>query len=171
MSALASALLAFALFLALQLALWRLWKPTWQYAVLPGVALAVLVAATGVFHWLAPPSAGPFLPSSLFDYGNFVVLYAALVMAYFVTYPAVQADSPSMTIVLLVDRAGPSGLTRGQLAKELNNESLVLPRIADLVAGNLVRLERGRYVINPAGAILAKVHTSYRRLLKMEKGG
>jgi len=169
-SAIVFALLAFTVFLAAQLVLWRLWKPAWQYAVLPGLALLVLVAAMGISRAFAP-STSPFLPSSIFDYGNFVVLYAALVLAYFVTYPAVQADSPSMTIVLLIDRAGPGGLAREELAKALDNQSLVLPRLEDLVAGNLVRLEQGRYVINSSGALLAGVHVRYRRLLKMEKGG
>lgn len=111
------------------------------------------------------------VPTTGLDYLNFVMLYAALALAYFVTYSAIQADSPTMTILLRLGEAGGSGLTRERLSAELTDDVLVTPRLDDLVVGSLVQRHGERYVISPRGRVLARTYVWYRRLLTMEKGG
>lgn len=173
MRSLVPALLAFAFLLVAQVAVWRIRRPAGQYLVLPALALAVLVGSLGVLYLLQAKVgiSGQFLPGSVLDYVNVVMLYSALAMVDFVTYPAVQADSPSLTMVLRIDQAGPKGLALEDLLGELNDRVLVMPRLDDLLAARMVRVNGGRYVVNPSGAVLARVHMSYRALLKMGKGG
>jgi hypothetical protein len=129
------------------------------------VALVAFRLTTGTGRVL------PIAPVSSFDYVNFIVLYAALAIAWVVTYPPIQADSPSMTIVLDVDRAGPLGRSRAELLEHLDDAALILPRLEDLVTLGLVDTRQGRYVLRPAGAKIARFNLAFRALMKMEKGG
>lgn len=109
MRSLAWVLLVFFLTLGAQLVLWRLRRPARQYLVLSILALAVLVLSLAVFYALGSTASGAFgvLPETVLEYVNFAVLYVALMLAYMITYSAVQADSPTMVILLKLERAGP----------------------------------------------------------------
>lgn len=173
MRALIPALVAFSVWIIAHWIIWRVRRPTGQYVGLLALCLAVLIAFIVGFH-AVPSSAtglGWLLPVTGLDYLSFIALYMALAMAYVTTYSAVQADSPTMSIVLRIEEAGSGGLTLEQIMDQLNDQVLVIPRLVDLVTGNLVRLDGGSYVIGPRGALLAKAHMLYRALLRMEKGG
>lgn len=173
MRALVAALAVFVLALAAQVVIWRWRRPGGQYAALLALHVAAVVAATAAF--VAAPSLAPAaaraLPLTLFEYANFLVLYVALLVAYATTFSAVQADSPTMSILLRVEDAGGRGVSRQDLLAALTDQILVIPRIDDLVTGGLVRREAGRYVIGSRGALFAGVIASYRGLLGMERGG
>lgn len=140
---------------------------------LSALALAALALSLGSFYAIQAMGSGlaRFLPVAALDYWNFATLYTALMLAYMITYSAVQADSPTMAILLRIARSGLQGLTFEEMVAELNDQVLVVPRLDDLVRGNLVRLHSDRYVIRPQGACLAKIYIFYRALLRMEKGG
>jgi len=163
------ALLAFAVLVAAHVILWRLRRPRGQYAALAGLALttpAVLLAAG-----LSAPARGAWLPAGPSETVSSMILYGALVLAYVTTYSAVQADSPTMTILLRIEQTGPAGLTRDELVNDIDDRVLILPRLEDLVAGRLVARADGRYVIGPRGVAMVRPHMFFRRLLGMEKGG
>lgn len=159
MNALLTGLAAFAAFAVVHIVLWRRHRPRAEYAALGGLWLAVLVGAMVL------------VPLPAVDLVNVLMLYTALALPYFTTYSAVQADSPSMTILLRIERAGAAGVGPRELSQELGDEQLVLPRLADLLKGGLASCREGRYVIQPRGAAMARVHTGFRALLRMEKGG
>lgn len=173
MRSLASSLVVFFLLLLSQLVVWRIRKPAGHYTLLSILSLAVLIFSLGSFYGIQSMISGSarFLPVTALDFWNFVMLYAALTLSYMITYSAVQADSPIMTILLWIQQSGSEGLTREEMLAELNDQILVIPRLEDLVVGKLVMVRRGRYVIGPRGAFLAKIYISYRALLKMERGG
>jgi hypothetical protein len=161
------ALLAFAFLIVAQLVVWRV-RRAGHYTALSVLSLLVLILSVAGFQGLG---ALRFLPQSAWDYWYFVMLYGAITLAYMITYSAVQADSPSMSILLLIDRAGGRGVTATELMSTLNDEVLVVPRLNDLLVGRLAILETGRYVVTPSGSFLARIYIAYRALLKMEKGG
>lgn len=160
-----SGLALFALAVAVHLAVWRLFRPSRQYFTLLGLYAAILAAASAA---VLMGAAGP---ASAAEYLTFAMLYTALALAYISTFSAVQADSPSLLILLMVSEAGERGVTREDLRARLGDEILILPRIADLVSGRLIGREEARYVIRPRGTLLAAVHMWYRALLKLDKGG
>lgn len=166
-------LAVFGLLVVAHVVVWRLRRPAGQYVGLVALALGTLAASLVTFlaaGAIGAPGAA-FLPGTALDYATIVVLYGALFLAYVTTYSAVQADSPSITILLRIDEAGERGLATGELLAELDDRVLVLPRLDDLVRGGLARHDNGRYVIGPCGALMARVHRGYRALLMMEKGG
>ena len=169
MSALLTAVVAFLAFAIAHLVVWRLRRPRAEYATLGGLWLAVLVvaltAAYRVLLWAnLPPLAGV-------DHVNVLMLYTALALPYVTTYSAVQADSPAMSVLLRIDGAGRVGVTRDELRQDMNDQRLVVPRLEDLFQAGLARRDGERCVIGPRGALMAAVHTRFRALLRMEKGG
>ena len=167
MKALIAALCALLLTLFLHGITWRIAKPKGEYRGL----LALCAIVFSVFLFLSTVAHISISPDSFDDWFSFALLFMATMAAYIVTYSAVQADSPSMRIVLKIDASEGRGLSRHELEKELNDEVLIAPRLHDLLVGKLATLEAERYVITTRGAILAKMHIFYRDLLKMEKGG
>jgi len=166
-----AALVPIGLLAVLHLLVWRTRRPRRQYRAL--AALAALALALTVAVGLVATRLGALPPFGPRDALDAIVLFAAAAIAYMVTYPPVQADSPSMTILLEIDRAGDRGLSRGELThvEALSDAALILPRLADLVTGRLATSERGRYVIASRGARLARFYVRYRAVLGMEKGG
>lgn len=169
MSALLTAVAAFLAFAIVHVVVWRLRRPRAEYATLGVLWLAVLVAALVAVHRVLLQANLPSLAGV--DYVNVVMLYTALALPYVTTYSAVQADSPAMSVLLQIDGAGRAGVTRDELRQELNDGRLVIPRLEDLFRAGLARREGERCVIGPRGALMAGVHTWFRALLRMEKGG
>ena len=168
----AGALLAFVVLIVTQLLVWRLRRPGY-YTALSVISLLVLGASVATFGVLArvAPGAPRFLPVTNLDYWNFLMLYVAVALAYMITYSAVQADSPTLSILLLIDEAGARGAAAAELIGKLDDNAVVVPRLSDLLVGRLARFEGGRYVVTPNGSFLARIYIAYRALLKMEKGG
>lgn len=173
MRSLGAALGAFAILLALQLVIWRLRRGGGHYVALLVLALLVLVAAFAGIGALRATGVqvARLLPATPLADWNFFLLYGALILAYMITYSAVQADSPTMAILLLIEAAGLRGLSRDELITRLGDDVLIVPRVRDLITSGLAALERGRYVIRGRGSRLARVYIAYRALLRMEKGG
>jgi hypothetical protein len=174
MSGLLAAVVAFVFLLGAQVVVWRLVRPTGHYltlSVLYVVALGLTVGACALAQDV-PMLAAWLVPATLRDAVNFVTLYTAATLAYMVTYSAVQADSPSMAILLQIERAGARGLPRAHVMTALHDGVLVVPRLQDLVTGGLATVDRERrYAITGRGGTLARLYIAYRALLKMEKGG
>lgn len=174
MSGVLAAVLAFVLLLVAQFFVWRFVRPSGHYLPLLGLYVVALIVTLGAFRSLGdvPLAAAWLVPGTIRDAVNFITLYTAATMAYIVTYSAVQADSPSMMILLAVEQSGRAGLRRESMMTSLGDSVVVLPRLHDLVTGGLATIDaHQRYVITPRGAMLARLYIAYRVLLKMEKGG
>lgn len=164
MRALGGALIAFVVLVAAQLIVWRWRRPASQYASLLMLFVAVYAGFTGLWYLQV-------VSCTAFEYLNFMILYLTLFLAYGVTYSAVQADSPTMGVLLEIERAGASGVSRDELLGTFTDEVLIAPRLEDLVSGRLARLDDGRYVITSRGAVMADANLLLRRALGTEKGG
>jgi hypothetical protein len=87
------------------------------FLIVPGlVGVALLGAAP-----FAPE--GP-IPSGL-DVAAVLLLHWALASTHVLTYPAAQAQSPSLEIVYAVGQSIPRGLSREEILPLLNSETLV----------------------------------------------
>jgi hypothetical protein len=157
---------AFAVLLLTHLILWRLHRPRAEYAALVVLAAVVLSATLTLFAILQPAMA-----TRPLDILTALVLYAGLFAAYFTTYSAVQADSPTMAMLLRIADAGRLGMTRAELLTVFDDDVLVMPRLADLVGGGFIEDDAGRYRIVARGRALVRPQLAFRRLLGMEKGG
>lgn len=155
------------------LSLWRIRVPRRHIASLLRLFAAVLLAGVIVFRWLPPGAAllGTPPPRSPADVIHVSVLFVALGLAWIITYTALQADSPSLTMLLLIAAAGPAGLPRGALESRLTDEILVRPRLEDLLRDRMVALDGERYALTPQGRRYAALFAAYRRTMRLPVRG
>lgn len=102
---------------------------------------------------------------------HILVFVISLFMAYLITYSAIEADSPSFLMIMVISRAGGSGLNKKMLLEMMTDEVLVIPRIKDLLRDGLIYLEEEKHKITHKGLLLVQIFIFYRRLLNLGKGG
>ena len=156
------ALLMFGIACALHVMVWRLAARTPS----GGTLIALLTAAVLVQCLLA----GFFLSS-----WSSLVLVTALALqfaaCYAISYPAMQAHSPSLEIARHLAAAGAGGISRAELYARLSEASLVRDRIDDLVRDGLATQHEGRLRCTARGVLLARVFGGWKALLREPKGG
>jgi len=142
-----------ALAFSLHVAWWRWRRPKADI----GAILALFLVAPAVVY--AALAAWPAL--TVPEWVAAYVLHAAVSSAYVQTYPATQARSPTLSILVAVGRA-PEGLDRDEITAALSRSGLVGERVEDLQRNALVRLEGERLVLTPPGKVLARAFGAYR---------
>jgi hypothetical protein len=114
------------------------------------------------------------LASSLFSPEELLAVYLlhfVLSGVYIAMYPAAQASSPSLEILMLF-RGRPEGLTREEIVRGFNKVSAVSARVKDLVDSRLVVQRGGKLTPSPSGRRLSVLFALYRRSLGLPvKGG
>ncbi|MBI4349904.1 MAG: hypothetical protein HY550_00550 [Elusimicrobia bacterium] len=164
--------LVFFFFFLLHFIVWKIKLPARQtrglLLVLFG-GLAASLAAFGLFPSLSllgvPAPAG--LPENLA-----VALYvSSLILAYMITYSAIEADSPTLVMIRTIADAGEDGMAKEDLLAALNNGVLIEPRLRDLLTDRMAALVGGKYALTPKGRLFARLFTAHRRLLGLGKGG
>jgi hypothetical protein len=156
--------------LGLHLALWRLHRPRRQTRALLviffGVTAAVLVALAA---W--PAGDSPWLPAGLLEYAHIALFAVAFALAYIITYSAIEADSPSLVIVMEIAKAGKEGISEADFEAQLSDAVLIEPRVADLVRDRMLTLEKDRYCLTAKGRSFVRIFILFRALLGAGKGG
>lgn len=109
--------------------------------------------------------------STLPEYMLVVLNCISLILAYMITYSAIEVDSPSLVMILAVAGAGPEGLAKKDFNKLMDNDHLVIPRINDLIVDKMAYKEGDIYKLTPKGMLLANLFSFYRGLLNASKGG
>ncbi len=153
--------------------IWRVSLPKKNHTIgLLKIFFGVLIA--GIFFsriYSSVSFLGLSLPQGFSEYLLISFSYGALVLAYIVSYSAIEVDSPSLLIVLYISKAASSGLTKEKIEKIMTNDFLVRPRIDDLLRDKMLFLDKGIYRITPKGVLLANIFIFYRKLLNAPKGG
>jgi hypothetical protein len=167
-------LLAIALLLgttfAVHLVWWRVSLPRRQRAVLlllflgGGVLLSPLVAMVLKAAGLPPLSWVQWLNAAL------AVLSVAL--AYVVTYSALEADSPTLSLIRRVARSGPAGVTMGQLEDFMNERPFVAARLSALLEeGMLVERDEHYFLAEHSYTLFRLVLFHRRKVLAIPDHG
>lgn len=155
------------------LALWRVHLPRHHIAVLLRLYAGILAVGLLAFPLLparvvllgVPP------PGTAREILHVGVLFGALALAWIVTYTALPVDSPSLTMLLSIAAAGPSGLPAADLERQLTDEVLVRPRLEDLLREEMVESRDGRYRLTGPGRRYAALFAGYRRLMRLPVRG
>ena len=158
----------------IHLAVWRIKLPKRQTKTLLLLMFSVLGAALLLLRAYGAHLAllsGLAVPVSVGDYLHLALLNISLILSYMITYSALEADSPSLVMVMTVAGAGPEGITKSDFKYFVNDDKLVKPRIKDLVLDKMAWLESGRYRLTPKGRMLARLFIFYRALLGRGVGG
>lgn len=102
---------------------------------------------------------------------DYIVLYCSLAAAYIVSYPAIEADSPSLAITYNIAKVSKAGLANLELYEIMTDETLVVARVNDLLNDGLIHIKSERYFLAPQGLFLAGLFVWFRKLLNLPKGG
>jgi hypothetical protein len=160
----ALALLLFLVSLLVHVLIWRIRRPRHDalalfltFSTVPAAAMGALVAA----GFVAGPGA---------DIAATVLLHGALSACYIASYPAAQALSPSLDILLLIDSSTGGSMSREEILANYSEDILIRERIEDLGRSTLVRRLGNDFSLSPAGGAVALFFKVYRRLLGLPTG-
>jgi len=167
-----SAIFLFCLTLLLHLMIWRVKMPARGMMAFLRLSVGVFCVGTAALYGFSRFSVIStfFLPLDMVDFFYFLLFFFSLVAAYIMTYSAIEADSPSLAIMLAIVACS-DGLTRVQLDRAMSNEILIEPRLKDLVNDKLATYKNGKYTITARGLNFIGIFIAYRNYLKLPKGG
>jgi len=151
---------------------WKIHLPKQQTKVLCGIFACTLILGVflmvkfpGLINWHILPG------KNIFEIIQFFLLFAVVAVAYVVSYPAIEVDSPSLLIIEAVFYAGPGGLDRSRLKDMMSDDLLIMPRIKDMLSDKMIHMDGGRYKLSPKGMFMARLFLAYRHMIRGAKEG
>jgi hypothetical protein len=165
--------LLFGLCLVVHFIVWRIRLPKRQAKVIFVLSLGGLCCGSFIL-WqyrqdLSILSLYP--PGDLAQYLQLWIFHISLTLAYMITYSAIEADSPSLVIIMRISEAGRSGLAREALHRGIDNSILIEPRVRDLLVDRMAELHAGKYRLTMKGVLMVRMFTFYRNMIRANKGG
>jgi len=153
--------------------IWRVRVPGRQNTALLRCFLGVLAAGSlllfffqnDIVLWGVTP------PADLAAFARMWLYFISFALAYMITYSAVEADSPSLVIILKIAAMGTAGLKEENLLSALNDKTLIVPRIRDLLRDKMAMQTEGKYRLRSKGVAMARLFQWYRKLMGVGKGG
>ncbi len=161
--------LIFIICLGLHILVWRWYHPRKEVIILFLIFL-IIPAVIGIaglgLNWfgLLPGGTGV-IPISAFDWPLVFLLHFSLAGAYILSYPAIQAVSPSLAILLVVESSALQGLTSNELRSHFTVEDLLEARLRDLKDGYLAVESDGWFRLTWRGLLLVRFNRFLRILL------
>lgn len=100
------------------------------------------------------------------------LFYLSISLCYVITYSAVEADSPTLSLIHLLGGKRAQGCSGDEIARFLTQHSFVRARLAALVHSGLIREQNGRYVIAGKHSIAFRIILGFRKVYgSIPKGG
>lgn len=157
---------------AIHLAWWRIALPVRQTKWLLIIFFGTMAAVEALLYALHTFGISVFhAPHGLPEYLHITLFVIAVTLAYMITYSAIEADSPSLVMVMSIARTGSQGLEKEAFYGMMTDDLLIKPRIRDLLTDQMAVLDRDTYRLTPKGVLFARIFILYRKLLKAQKGG
>lgn len=145
---------------------WRVSRPQDDFRAL-AISFFVLPAImTGVGACGSIPAAELELREWLSAY----VLNLMVSATYIMYYPAAQAASPTMLLVLEIARASKVGATRERIRNAFDSELLCRQGIDNLVHERFADEENGKLAVAQRGAFLLRMLNTWRGILGLKYG-
>jgi len=135
---------------------WRFVRTRHPYAVLSVLYLAVFAAwhLMSIACW----KRDALMPHGAEDWVATTLLYVLGLHAFFSHYASVESDTPSMTLVTLIDQAGPDGISREDIVAGFRAQGAVEDRLNAMEKGGLVRRDRhGMITATPLGTFVRRL--------------
>ena len=100
-----------------------------------------------------------------------MLFYSSASAIYFLLFSAIEADSPTLTMMAIIGRCGRGGISHDRLIEALNEHAFIRPRLDQMLRDQMLIEIDGRLHAGPRGRLLASVILSYRRLLGEPQAG
>lgn len=110
------------------------------------------------------------LPYSYGDIAGVIILHASLSLVYISTYPAVQAVSPSLDILLLIRKSPEGKMSEDAIMEQYRGSRIVTDRVGDLRIYNLIIERDGNFELKPVATLIVLFFIAYRKLLGLPLG-
>lgn len=146
---------------------WR-FHPRWATSAFLLIIFLVLPGIVGCFVFCSWRFLS--LPLNKIELLQALLLHFSLSSAYIATYPAIQAVSPSLDILLIISSADGRGMHEKDIVRCYTDQSLVGARIDDLAKHSFIAEKQGRFVLTPVSKGILAVFVLYRRLLGLPMG-
>jgi hypothetical protein len=154
----------------IHVALWRIHVPKRQGRMLAVIFLVVLVAGVGLL--LSPAAASIGSDFSLPRLVLTLLFYGSLCTVYFIVFTAVEADSPTLTMIELIFRCREQGIGREDLLRQIELHSFSRLRLDQLLRDGMVIVDGERLRPTHKGRVVIDLILAYRRLLgRTQTGG
>lgn len=163
-------LIALALFLSamfLHVIVWRVFRLRRFLQALIIVLMVIPVVAVFFINYAMNSQASSF---SISDWLGVLLMHLSLTSAYILSYPAIQAKCPSLTMLLLIENSDEKGATLEELSNAFSDESIRDSRLEDLVSDSMVVCKDGDYYMTAKGGFILKPLIILRRLLGLPTG-
>jgi len=133
----------------------------------------MLIFLVAVFALKSSVGAGsPYWPQTPIEYFYIGLFHVSLTLAYFISWPGFEAESPSALIVTGIEKAGGNGLSQEELSRIITDELFVHNRIGGLLTSGMLEEHHGEYTITDKGVAFLNLFLYYRRLMKnLPEGG
>ncbi len=148
---------------------WRMRLPQSHSRALLAIFFGTLVVMLGLRAayapvWL-PHLAGPW------QYVQVTLFHVAFSLAYLDFYTAIEDDSPTLTLLLDLDDAGPAGRSEEELRELIGDHWVVGSRLEAMEGAGVVEQCEGRYRLTQAGRFWNRCFQWGRRVYGLEVGG
>jgi hypothetical protein len=100
-----------------------------------------------------------------------IILFGSFGVSYLILFSALEADSPTMTIIGLITANGDRGICREELSEAMANHSFVQLRLNQMLHDGMAYRSGDRLLPGAQGLFLTKLILWYRRLLGREHIG
>lgn len=160
-------LIGFSIFLGslcLHIIIWRLFNPRNYTLALLLVFVIMPLIIIGIIGYI-----GTF-NTTFIECISISLLHLSLAFTYIMSYPAIQAGCPSLSILLIIGDSMPQGITSEELKSTFTTKGLVWLRLKDLVDSNLAVETDGCYTITGSGRLLLGFFMVLRRFLGLPIG-
>ncbi len=166
-------LLLFSTAFIFHIVLWKIRLPKRQTKVLLQIFFGTLMIGILSLNSISLliPGFDNLIPMKPPEYLHICLIFISLTLSYMITYSALEADSPTLVMVMTIEKAGQEGLDKKEFDQRLNDDILIKPRIRDLITDKMAYLDREKYKLTSKGVLFARIFILYRRLLNAPKGG
>src|SRR3989338_10174988 len=107
-------LLLFSFAFFLHVILWKIYLPKRQAKVLLQIFFGILIV--GILFLINISSfvseAENLVPQKIPEYLHICLIFISLTLSYMITYSALEADSPTLVMVMTIEKAGQEGLDK-----------------------------------------------------------
>ena len=165
----------FIMCLCLHILIWR-WRHPHHHIITLSIIFIIVPTAISIVGFillwfnLLPFDIANIISISASGWLLVFLLHFSLSGAYILSYPAIQAVSPSLAILLIVRSYMPDGLAYTELRSHFTVEDLLEARINDLKDALLVTESDGYLRLAPRGFFLIRFTGFLRKLLGLSVG-
>ncbi|MDP2682209.1 MAG: hypothetical protein Q8P28_05295 [Deltaproteobacteria bacterium] len=166
-----ASIVIFVICLGLHIFIWRWWCPRNRavalliiFIIVPGIA-GVIITGFNWFGFIADV-----MNVSRAGWLAVYLLHFAISAGYILSYPAVEAVSPSLALSLIIGDSEKKGLSYDDLSGYFSTKALLQPRIQELLEAELIAESNGHISITRRGIALVNCFILLRKMLGLPTG-